>query len=166
MIDSLSYIYLAMYALDLYDNFNTMITVLFTFSMIAWSISWLVPILIKSCGDLPDWGFWKPWIKWLTVSFVILTFVMFIMPSNNTVKVFIGVKAVQSVSTYVDDTDISERSKATVTKLWNTVDEYITSIDVESKADSTGTVIKSEVQSVADSTAKDIAKEVVKTVKN
>ena len=170
MIDSLSYIYLAMYALDLYDGLHGMIIALFVGSIISWFVSWLIPLIGMACAEreseLPNWKFWKPWIKWLSVLLFIMSFVMAIMPSKNTVKVFMGVKAVQAVATYVDDTDIPERTKATVTKLWDKVDGYITSIDVESKADSTGTVIKSGVQSVADSTAKDIAKEVVNTVKN
>lgn len=165
MIDSLSYIYLAMYALDLYDGLSNILTAVMIISIIGFALSVLIPTMA-----LTDNLMWFPKFKKYIIVFVILTclssFMTAIWPSKNTVKVFMGVKAVQAVATYVDGTDIPERTKATVTKLWDKVDGYITSIDVEGKADSTSAVIKEGVQSVADSTAKDIAKEVVKTVKN
>jgi len=154
-----------MYALDLYDGLSNILTAVMVISCIGFALSVLIPL----CG-LYEQNHWFPafktYIIWFGVITFLSSFMMAVWPSKNTVKVFMGVKAVQAVATYVDDTDIPERTKATVTKLWDKVDGYITSIDVESKADSTGTVIKSGVQSVADSTAKDIAKEVVNTVKN
>ena len=83
-----------------------------------------------------------------------------IAPSKNTVKVFFGVKAAQSVMTYIDDSTIPERTKKTVDNLWNKVDNYLTTIDIDSAATN---AVSNSVSNTVDST---ITKTIEETIKN
>lgn len=81
-------------------------------------------------------------ISFITVSFIIMANIF--MPSTNTIKAFIGVKAVQVVGEVIDETSIPERSIASLNKLWDKVDGYIETIEVKdiefvTKPDTTST---------------------------
>ena len=135
MLQNLDYIYKAMYALDMWDKLNSLFTgYLVVFGCIILG-SWAVTLLASADVDhafSKFWGATKWWQIGGAVLWVIVLAISTIMPSKNTVKAYIGVKAAQAVGNYLDkETDIPERSKATITKLWDKVDSYIETIDTE-----------------------------------
>lgn len=140
MLENLNYIYLSMYVLDVYAG---LLGLMIAFTVVSWMVFVIhggaVFITHVDEGTLIE-GYTKS-RKTMIIEFIVAIFftgILVFTPSKNTVKAYMGVKAVQAVGEYVDkETDIPERSKATITKLWNKVDSYIETIDIESKVDST-----------------------------
>lgn len=158
MLENLSYIYKAMYVLDLYDSINNMIGFFLIALPVGWGITWFITWLVHAENHSAFPTVWRA-TKWFQIASIVLCIIMVmidvIMPSKNTVKAYIGVKAVQSVGEYLDkETDIPERSKYTITRLWDKVDGYIESIDIEDEVNE----IKDSSKSKADSLVQDVKK--------
>ena len=165
MIDSLSYIYIAMYFLDLYDGLTTTVDLILGISCFVCPISSIAYIAWKSESEYDHERFYKICKKIIKYSFISLIFTgvfSVLVPSKNTVKVFFGVKAAQSVAHYVDDTNIPERTKKTVNNLWNRVDSYLTNIDIDSTIISTVDSTLSSAKTSIDSTAKETIEQTIK----
>lgn len=163
MLENLSYIYQAMYALDLYDKFNGIIGFLQVAIPIGLIILLFGTVLLSSSGDEAMEHVKATKIFYIIgiPLFLLVMLIWLVMPQKNTVKAYIGVKAVQAAGDYLDkNTNIPERSKHTMTRLWDKVDGYIESIDVEEKVEQT-------IEAVKDSTtakATDLTDKVKKTV--
>lgn len=141
MLENLNYIYIAMYVLDLRESVEGIFYCFGSLSVTAVFI-WLF-VAGMAYEDLKAiTNHTKKFIA--LVLFGVFCFVFAsIIPSANTVKAYIGVKAVQSVGNYLaDDTDIPQRSRATITKLWDRVDAYIGTIGEDD--DSNGSEVKKE----------------------
>lgn len=129
-----------MYALDVYKG---LLGIIIAFTVVSWVVFVIHALVVFAMnvdhGTLGE-GYSEN-KKPLIVEFlfaILFTFILVFTPSRNTVKAYMGVKAVQAVGNYIDaETDIPERSKATITKLWDKVDSYIETIDIENKVDST-----------------------------
>lgn len=162
MIENLDYIYLAMYILDLYENIRSFIIVNNAISALVVAISCLVFFMVLTEPNTKDESkvLCKKIIKYFSIVLAISSFINVILPSKNTVKVFFGVKAAQSVMTYIDDSTIPERTKKTVDNLWNKVDNYLTTIDIDSAATN---AVSNSVSNTVDST---ITKTIEETIKN
>lgn len=140
MLENLNYIYLSMYALDVYKG---LLGIMIAFTIVSWVVFVMHAVVVFAInvdeGTVVE-GYSKN-KKALMVEFlvvIVFAFILVLTPSRNTVKAYMGVKAVQAVGNYIDaETDIPERSKATITKLWDKVDSYIETIDIESTVDST-----------------------------
>lgn len=141
MLENLNYIYIAMYVLDLRESIEGIFYLFGTASAAAVFI-WLgaAGMVYEDIKVITNHA--KKFIA--LVMFSIFCFVFYsIIPSANTVKAYIGVKAVQSVGNYLaDDTDIPQRSRATITKLWDRVDAYIGTIGEDDG--SNGSEVKKE----------------------
>lgn len=168
MLQNLNYIYKAMYVLDMWDRINnilnTYILGLPIIIFILWALVYFSALLVSD--DVEDVGKCWKYTKWWHVGSIVLWIIAFtiytIMPSKNTVKAYIGVKAVQAVGEYIDkETDIPERSKATITKLWNKVDSYIETIDTED-------IVKEKIDGAVGEidSSKDNVDSIVKNVKS
>ena len=135
MLENLDYIYKAMYALDMWDKLDNLLSTYMVALPIILGILWVITVIASTDVDDAFSKFWdatKWWQIGGAVLWVIVLGISTIMPSKNTVKAYIGVKAAQAVGNYLDkETDIPERSKATITKLWDKVDSYIETIDTE-----------------------------------
>ena len=151
MLENLNYIYLSMYALDVYNGILPLLIILTVFIWLVFCIHNIVLL-----GNNVDKGTVgeayvdqkRILIKEICAG-VFFTLILVFTPSENTLKAYMGVKAAQAVGDYIDkETDIPERSKATITKLWDKVDSYIGTIDIESTVDST----VSKASTVIDST--------------
>jgi len=177
MLENLSYIYQAMYALDLYDSLTTLLGTLCWLLPLAWAVTWVATVLASSEYGTGVFGkMWKA-TKWFQLGslfiFFISIFLLVIMPSKNTVKAYIGVKAVQAVGNYIStQTNVPERSKHTITRLWDKVDGYIESIDFEDEseavsavADSTTAKANNLVNDVKEKVGKEKVDSLVKSVK-
>lgn len=162
MIENLDYIYLAMYILDLYDNIHTFSIVVNVISVVVVVVSCLVffTVLTEPYTEEESKVLCKKIIKYFGIVLVIFSLINVILPSKNTVKVFFGVKAAQAVMTYIDDSTIPERTKKTVDNLWNRVDNYLTTIDIDSTATA---AVSNSVSNTVDST---ITKTIEETIKN
>lgn len=164
MIESLNYIYLAMYILDLYDGAKNLVGVILAISGIC--TAFCVAIFLLQISDTDrDWvnegkPLCKRILKYSSIVLALTSIFIAIVPSKNTVKVFFGVKAVQSVMTYIDNSTIPERTKKTVDNLWNKVDNYLTTIDIDSTATA---AVSNSVSNTVDST---ITKTIEQTIKN
>lgn len=158
MLENLSYIYKAMYALDLYDSLTNFMGAARFVLAIGWLIAHGIAAMITAEVDDTWTKFWnatKFYQKCSIAIIIIFSLISAITPSKNTVKAYIGVKAVQSVGEYLDkETDIPERSKYTITRLWDKVDGYIESIDIEDEVNE----IKDSSKSKADSLVQDVKK--------
>ncbi len=159
MLENLSYIYQAMYALDLYDSIKSMIEFFLIALPVGWGIVWFITLMVSvEAGERAFATVWRTtkWYQFASIFIFIVALLMnVIMPSKNTVKAYIGVKAVQAVGDYLDkNTDIPERSKHTVTRLWDKVDGYIESIDFEEKA----TAVADSTKAKADNLVQDVKK--------
>lgn len=159
MIENLDYIYLAMYILDLYDNIHTFSIVVNVISVVVVVVSCLVFFTVLTEPEESK-VLCKKIIKYFGIVLVIFSLINVILPSKNTVKVFFGVKAAQAVMTYIDDSTIPERTKKTVDNLWNMVDNYLTTIDIDSTATA---AVSNSVSNTVDST---ITKTIEETIKN
>ena len=160
MIESLNYIYLAMYILDLYDGAKNLVAVILAISGLC-TVFCVAIFSVQISETDRDWvnegkPLCKRILKYSSIVLALTSIFITILPSKNTVKVFFGVKAVQSVASYIDDTNIPERTKKTVDNLWNKVDNYLTSIDIDSAA-------TSAVTNAVDST---VTKTIEQTIKN
>jgi hypothetical protein len=158
MLENLSYIYQAMYALDLYDSIQSMLGFFLIALPAIWGFVWFITLMI-SIENSNAFGIqWRAtkWFQFASLAvFIMAVVISTIMPSKNTVKAYIGVKAVQAVGDYLDkNTDIPERSKHTMTRLWDKVDGYIESIDFEEEVKE----IKDSSKSKADSLVQDVKK--------
>lgn len=159
MLENLSYIYQAMYALDLYDSLQSMIGFFLIALPVGWGFVWVITLMFSiEMGERAFASLWKntKWFQFASLAlFILLVAVDTVMPSKNTVKAYIGVKAVQAVGDYLDkNTDIPERSKHTVTRLWDKVDGYIESIDFEEEA----TAVADSTKAKADNLVQDVKK--------
>lgn len=126
MLENLNYIYIAMYVLDLRESIKNILIAFGILSAVVVFIWVMATSYIEDIKAITNHT--KKFIA--LVLFGVFCFVFAsIIPSANTVKAYIGVKAVQSVGNYLaDDTDIPQRSRATITKLWDRVDAYIGTI--------------------------------------
>lgn len=150
MLENLSYIYQAMYALDLYDSLTTLSGWIIGIGLIVLAFMWMyVGLSHLDNRPVDAKEFWATTGKYQKRSiYVVLALILFMtfLPSKNTLKAYIGVKAVQSVGNYLDaKTDIPERSKASITKLWDKVDGYIESIDIDDEVDKASEALTNQV---------------------
>lgn len=163
MLENLSYIYQAMYALDFYDKFNPLIT----FFQVAIPIG-LVVLFFGTCFLSDNGDDAVTHIKATRIFYyigiplwMIVMLIWLAMPGKNTVKAYIGIKAVQAAGDYLDkNTNIPERSKHTMTRLWDKVDGYIESIDVEEKVEKTLEAVKDSTTSKATNLTEKVKKNV------
>ena len=133
MIDNLSYIYIAMYALDLYHSLDSFLSIMVWGIPIAFGMALFITGFNSNDGSdfVKNISYFKKFYIVALVLYLIFLPMSILMPSENTIKAYMGVKAVQSVAVYLETkTDIPERSKATLTKLWDRVDGYLTTIDI------------------------------------
>lgn len=127
MLENLNYIYIAMYVLDLRESIENIFYWFGSLSAAAVLI-WLTVAAVEREYIKTIINHTKKFVALVLFSVFCFVFAS-IIPSTNTVKAYIGVKAVQSVGNYLaDDTDIPQRSRATITKLWDRVDAYIGTI--------------------------------------
>ena len=151
MLENLNYIYLSMYALDVYNGILPLLIILTVFIWLVFCIHNIV-LLANNVNERTVGEAYvdqkRILIKEICAG-VFFTLILVFTPSENTLKAYMGVKAVQAVGDYIDkETDIPERSKKTITNLWDKVDSYIGTIDIESTVDST----VSKANTVIDST--------------
>lgn len=164
MIESLNYIYLAMYILDLYDGAKNLVAVILAISGLC-TVFCVAIFSVQISETDRDWvnegkPLCKRILKYSSIVLALTSIFITIVPSKNTVKVFFGVKAAQAVMTYIDDSTIPERTKKTVDNLWNRVDNYLTTIDIDSTATA---AVSNSVSNTVDST---ITKTIEETIKN
>ena len=164
MIESLNYIYLAMYILDLYDGAKNLVAVILAISVLC-TVFCVAIFSVQISETDRDWvnegkPLCKRILKYSSIVLALTSIFITIVPSKNTVKVFFGVKAAQAVMTYIDDSTIPERTKKTVDNLWNRVDNYLTTIDIDSTATA---AVSNSVSNTVDST---ITKTIEETIKN
>jgi hypothetical protein len=140
MLENLNYIYMSMYALDVYKG---LLGIMIAFTIVSWVVFIIhgAVVFIQNVDSATLVEGYTASRRTMIIEFIVAVFftaILVFTPSRNTVKAYMGVKAVQAVGNYIDtETDIPERSKATITKLWDKVDSYIETIDIENKVDST-----------------------------
>lgn len=164
MLENLNYIYQAMYAIDLYDGLVEFVDYLHTWIGGLFVVLHVVVLVImairadsysmQDTWKAPlDW-IWTAWRSKLLIASIVIFFLSItfeaVVPSKNTVKAYMGVKAVQATGDYLNSTDIPARSKATITKLWDKVDGYLDDIDIEQSMGDATDVVSGAVQSATD----------------
>ena len=144
MLENLNYIYIAMYVLDLRDvlaNMFVLFGLFALFGVLVWFL--FAGFHYEVYKDFRAITYHIK--KFIALVFFCIFCLVFaaIIPSANTVKAYIGVKAVQCVGNYLsEDTNIPQRSRATITKLWDRVDAYIGTIGEDDG--SNGSKVKKE----------------------